>query len=88
MPSAWKDLGLSCGNVDSRGEKTRAHFGDPLERCACGSYPKFKSDQVAEDVVESWFECACGVRGPEVEDAYSDRATARMLWDRMRRRAA
>lgn len=81
--TVWKSD--RCGKVDKRGEKTRALFHFPEEACSCGRWPWFKSDQVAEDVVESWFECPCGIRGPMVEDAYSDRPTAKMLWDRMRR---
>lgn len=71
-----------------------------MERCHCGKIPAFVCAQVAEDAVESQYVCqrgtripgggfnlgGCGKQGPEVEDAYSDRGTAKMLWNVMIRK--
>lgn len=64
--------------------------------CLCGEHPSFTCRQVSEDAVESQFVCqrgnsipgggytgGCGKQGPEVEDAYSDRATAASSWNAM-----
>lgn len=71
---------------------------DPRERCSCGNWPRFGCRQISEDTVLSQFTCptgqripgggtmGCGKEGPEVEDAYSDRATAASGWDAMRRK--
>lgn len=69
-------------------------MGDnPKRRCVCGKWPRFMCYQNSEDSVISFFVCAtgqripgggtfgCGFAGPEVEDAYSDRATAASSWD-------
>lgn len=50
----------------------------------CGSRQiRFKSSQVGEDYVESWFECmGCKAVGPGCEDNFADAATAQMLWNK------
>lgn len=73
-----------------------------IERCTCGELPTFTAYQSSEDTVCSQFVCqrgfrlpggrmtrrGCGKEGPEVEDAFSDRATALWSWNAMIRREA
>lgn len=48
----------------------------------CGRAPTPRHRQVAEDAVDSWFECkVCGRQSEHVEDAYSDMATAQSVWN-------
>lgn len=53
-------------------------------RCPqCGGEDlKLKANQVAEDAVETWVQCACGATGEGVEDAFSDPAGAVAQWNR------
>jgi septal ring factor EnvC (AmiA/AmiB activator) len=49
----------------------------------CGGTPKPRSSQVAEDVTETWVECAnCQVQTDRIEGAYSDHPTAAQFWNR------
>jgi hypothetical protein len=48
----------------------------------CGRAPSPRSAQVAEDAVETWFECrVCGKQSEHVEGAYADYATAQHVWN-------
>lgn len=72
-----------------------------LLKCTCGKRPRFICARVAEDAVQSQYVCqrgnripgggyvlgGCGKQGPAVEDAYSDKGTAAMLWNQMIRTA-
>lgn len=69
----------------------------PRRLCTCGKRATFSACQDGEDNVVSQFVCqrgtripggghslgGCGKQGPEVHDAYSDRATAAAAWDAM-----
>lgn len=76
---------MSSKNDRLRWRSVRAP-GPRIERCECGAVPQFHTWRGGDDVMISCFGCPCGVRGPETEDAYADRGTARLLWDRMRKR--
>ena len=50
--------------------------------CRCGGAGEVHHARVGEDAVATWVECCdCGARGPEVEDAHVDRATAIAAWN-------
>jgi hypothetical protein len=61
-----------------------ASIDEPLLPCPfCGGTPKPRSSQVAEDVTETWVECAdCQVQTDRIEGAYSDHPTAAQFWNR------
>jgi Lar family restriction alleviation protein len=48
----------------------------------CGGEARAKAARIAEDAIETWVECgSCGARTEATEDAYSDHATAAMIWN-------
>lgn len=55
-----------------------------LRPCECGGTLKTRTQQVAEDAVETWVECTrCARRTEEIEDAYAaDHATAEWQWNK------
>lgn len=52
-----------------------------LNRCECGSLPRYRCERVAEDAEECWVECKCGRRTEEREGAYCDFASAAWDWN-------
>lgn len=51
--------------------------------CDCGSRPRPRSSQCAEDAVEAWIECAdCGRSTERFEDAFAPWEQAADAWNR------
>ena len=57
-----------------------------IKVCDCGRVPKVCVARAAEDAMETWVWCECGLSGEAVEDAYSDPETAVWNWNAGHRR--